>query len=76
MNPVKIKYIHLVWGIVLILAGIGVFFLIPQKMSEIKKISYFASFIPFIYFCFYLLGVLLIGGGLKKINNYYLKIFK
>ncbi|MGD9301744.1 MAG: hypothetical protein PVI13_09215 [Desulfobacterales bacterium] len=60
-------YFQLIWGILLLLAGVGVFFRIPQVMPQIKTIASFASIIGFIYFCFYLLGVLLIVGGARKI---------
>ena len=59
-----------IWGVVLVLAGIGVFFRIPQLMPGIKKIEQFASYIYFIYFCFYLIGVLLIAGGARKVYTY------
>lgn len=61
---------QLIWGVILLLAGIGVFFRIPQVMPEIKKIEHFAAYIPFIYFCFYLLGVLLVVGGARKVYRY------
>ena len=62
--------LQLIWGILLLLAGIGVFFRIPQIMPEIKKIEHFAPYIPFIYFCFYLIGILLVIGGGKKVYRY------
>jgi cobalamin biosynthesis protein CobD/CbiB len=62
--------LQLIWGGVLLLAGIGVFFRIPQLMPEIKKIEHFADYIPFIYFCFYLIGILLVVGGGRKIHHY------
>lgn len=62
-----------VWAIALIMAGIGVFFRIPQVMPEIEKFEYFSSVLWFVRFCFYLLGVLLIGGGVKKIYNNYVE---
>jgi len=65
--------LQFVWGIALFLAGIGVFFRIPQVMPQIKAIAQFADVIGFIYFCFYLLGILLVGGGIKKIINTYKK---
>lgn len=58
---------QLIWGALLLMAGIGVFFRIPQVMPEIKKIEYFSSAVFFIQFCFYVMGILLIGGGIKKI---------
>jgi hypothetical protein len=58
---------QLIWGIALALAGIGVFFRIPQVMPRIEQIPHFSSVTLFIRFCFYLMGVMLIGGGGKKI---------
>ncbi len=58
---------QLIWGIALALAGIGVFFRIPQVMPRIEQIPHFSSVIIFIRFCFYLIGVMLLGGGSKKI---------
>jgi hypothetical protein len=66
MEKNKIHF-QLIWGILLLLAGVGVFFRIPQVMPQIKTIETFASIIGFIYFCFYLLGFLLVLGGAKKI---------
>ncbi len=65
--------LHIVWGIVLVLAGIGVFFRIPQVMPRIEQIEQFSSVIFFIRFCFYFLGVLLIGGVEKNIFDNYPK---
>ncbi len=60
-------YLQIVWGILLSLAGVGVFFRIPQVMPKVKTIESLASAIGFVYFCFYLLGFLLILGGARKI---------
>jgi Na+/H+-dicarboxylate symporter len=64
----------IVWGVILTLAGIGVFFRIPQVMPKIEKIEYFSSFMYYIRFCFYLLGILLIWGGAKRIYENYRKL--
>ena len=71
----KKNTLQLIWGTLLVLAGIGVFFRIPQLMPKIKKIEQFSSymFIYFIYFCFYLVGILLIVGGGRKIYNHFKK---
>ncbi len=66
----KKNKLQLIWGILLLLAGVGVFFRIPQVMPEIKKIEHFALYMIFIYFCFYLIGVLLIVGGARKTYTY------
>ena len=68
--PEEKNKIQLIWGVILLLAGIGVFFRIPQVMPEIKKIEHFAAYIPFIYFSFYLLCILLVVGGARKIYRY------
>jgi len=72
MNKNKI-FIQIVWGIALVMAGIGVFYMIPQKMAQIEKIEQYSSALALIRFCFYLIGVLLTGGGLKKIYDNYKK---
>jgi len=66
--------IQVIYGIALTLAGIGVFYRIPQVMPRIEQIQQFSSVMFFIRFSFYLLGVLLIGGGLKKVYENYQKI--
>jgi uncharacterized membrane protein HdeD (DUF308 family) len=63
----KKNTLQFIWGVLLVLAGIGLFFRIPQLMPEIKKIEQFA---PFIYFCLYLVAVLLIAGGARKVYTY------
>jgi uncharacterized membrane protein HdeD (DUF308 family) len=68
--PDKKNKLQLIWGVLLLLAGVGVFFRIPQLMPEIKKIEHFAAYIPFIYFCFYLIGILLVVGGGRKVYYY------
>jgi len=40
-------------------------------MEEIKQIEHFASYTTFIWFSFYFMGILLVGGGIKKIYQYY-----
>ena len=66
--------IQVIYGIALTLAGIGVFYRIPQVMPKVEQIQQFSSVIGFIRFCFYLMGVLLIGGGIKKIYVNYKKL--
>jgi hypothetical protein len=65
---------QVIWGTALLIAGIGVFFRIPQVMPEIEKIDQFSSAMFFIRLCFYLMGILLIGGGSKKIYQYFSKV--
>ena len=63
-----------VWGFALALMGIGVFFRIPQIMANIEKIEQFYPISIYIRFCFYFMGVLLVGGGSKKIYDNYIKL--
>ncbi len=70
MNQKKI-ITQMIWGIALVLAGIGVIFRIPRILPQILKIEQFASIKGFIYFCFYFMAVMLIGGGVKKIYHNY-----
>jgi hypothetical protein len=58
---------QVVWGIMLVLAGVGVIYRIPQVMPKIFQIEQFSTASGFIYFCFYLMAVILIVGGGKKI---------
>ena len=60
---------QLIWGGVLILAGIAVFFRIPQVMPELGEIGSFSLTLPFIRISLYLLGLLLVAGGIKKIRD-------
>ncbi len=69
MNENK-NNVQLIWGILLLSAGVGVFFEIPHKMQMIEQIEHFSSGLFFIRFCFYLIGVLLVAGGGKKIFSF------
>jgi hypothetical protein len=55
------------WGIALVLAGVGVLYRIPQVMPRIMQIEQFSAAAGFLYFCFYLMAVILIVGGGRKI---------
>lgn len=56
------------WGMMLVIAGIGVFYRIPVVIEKVKTIEQFSGGgIYFAYFSFYFIGTVLIGGGLKKI---------
>jgi hypothetical protein len=71
MSHKKSDQVQLVWGIVLILAGLGVFYRIPQVMPKIVEISIFAEASGIVRFCFYFMGVFLIGGGCKKVIHFF-----
>jgi len=70
MNAQK-SNVQLFWGVALVLAGLGVFYRIPQVMPQIEKIEHFSAIMGFIRFSFYLMGVMLIGGGSCKIYRHF-----
>ncbi len=75
INRRRTASVQVVWGLLLIAAGVGVFFRIPRVMPDIAGIDLFSSSIPYVRFCFYLIGVLLIGGGAKKLHGHYRHLF-
>jgi len=62
--------IQIIWGAALLMAGLGVFYRVPQVMPKIILIETFAHAGGIIRFCFYMLGLLLIYGGGKKIYDH------
>ena len=71
MADKQVNQVQVVWGVALVLAGLGVFYRIPQVMPDIEQIPRFAAASGFIRFCFYFIGVFLIGGGSKKLFAQY-----
>ncbi len=62
---------QMIWGVMLVMAGVGVFYRIPQVMPRIQQMDAFVNVISLIRFCFYFLGILLVyGGGRKLYENY------
>ena len=45
-------------------------------MPRIIQIEQFAQMKGFIYFCFYLIGIVLVYGGAKKLYRYYQYVSK
>ena len=71
MAKKEVNQVQVVWAVLLILAGLGVFYRIPQVMPAIERIPIFANASMSIRFCFYFIGVFLIGGGCKKLYQQY-----
>lgn len=69
----QVNSAQVVWAVALILAGLGVFYRIPQVMPHIEQIPRFANATGVIRFCFYFIGIFLIGGGCKKLIQQYRK---
>jgi hypothetical protein len=63
--------VQLIWGIALVLMGVGVFFRVPVVIEQISETLDLNSGFYFFRFSFYLIAVILIGGGVKKIQNYW-----
>lgn len=60
---------QLVWAVALILMGLALFFYIPQD-PRFAEISQSSAKTGYIKLCFYLIAVLLVGGGVRKIVLY------
>lgn len=71
MSDKPVSTVQVIWGVALILAGVGVFYRIPQVMPHIEQIPRFAAASGIIRFCFYFMGIFLIGGGCKKLIRQY-----
>jgi len=69
----KKNKVQLLWGMALMLMGLGVFYRIPQVMSRISSYEESSIQIMFIRFCFYLVGVMLLGGGVRKLYYFFKK---
>jgi hypothetical protein len=66
----KQSSIQLVWGLLLVLAGIGVVVRASLLESQIKTVAGHPATEVFIRICFYVMAILLIGGGIRKIRGY------
>ncbi len=65
--------IQRIWGIVLLFTGGGMFFTIPDKVRAIQEAGkYSHSTIIFLQICFYIISLILVLGGGKKIYTYFL----
>lgn len=64
---------QMAYGIALTLMGLAVFFRVDVALGRLSGIAAFQSNVTlaFAKFCFYLMGVILVGGGIKKIIAQY-----
>ena len=58
---------QLIWGAALILMGIAVFFRLPQVVPKLAAMGQSEVTIGFIRICFYIIGFILVGGGIRKV---------
>lgn len=63
--------VQLVWGIALFLMGTAVIFRIPVVIDRLSAGGGASSGMHFLRFCFYLIAIILLGGGIRKINRYW-----
>lgn len=71
----KKSTVQKIWGMALLLAGVSMFFAIPEKVNEIQAAAgYSQGQIIFLQICFYIMSlVLTIGGGRKLYKNFWSK---
>lgn len=63
-----------IWGFALLIVGVSMFFAIPQRISDIKEAGgYSQGTIVFLTISFYIISVLLVVGGSKKLYEYVIK---
>ena len=62
---------HVVWGVLLLLMGALLFIRVPQVMERITQIEYHSFVKWFIRIIIYIIALLLIGGGARKIYDHY-----
>ena len=62
---------QVVWGVLLLLMGVLLFLQVPQVMARIAQIEHFVSIKWIIRIMVYLIALLLIGGGGRKIHENY-----
>lgn len=66
------NHLQLVLAGVLMSVGIAVFLEIPRKMSQLEQLNQSSAKIWAFKICFYLVGILLVGGGIRKAVLYFL----
>jgi uncharacterized membrane protein HdeD (DUF308 family) len=57
---------QLIWGAVLVLMGVAVFFRLPQVVPKLAEMGQSEFTIGFFRICLYIIGFILIGGGIRK----------
>ena len=65
--------IQFVWGVLLILAGAGVVVRASLLDAELRTLAGHPATAVFIRICIYIMTILLIGGGVRKLRGYFKK---
>lgn len=63
--------IQLIWGFALAAMGFAFFFRVSEVMNRIGNFSNFSSNSMFIRVALYLVAIILIAGGAKKIHSFF-----
>lgn len=73
MEPTKRNNtnIHLIWGAALVLMGVAVFFKVPQVVPKLEAMGQSDFTIGFFRICIYIMGFILVGGGVRKLILYF-----
>lgn len=59
--------VQLIWGFALVFMGVAFFFRIPYALERISVSEHTAIFYVFIRVCMFLVSIILVGGGVKKL---------
>lgn len=62
---------QIVWGGLIFGMGTALLFRVQSIIPEIEQVDAFSSDITFKRICLYLIGIILMGGGIKKIKTHY-----
>lgn len=62
--------VQLIWGVALTLMGLAFFSRISGIMEQVKEIEYLVSAQLFIRIAFYLMAIILLSGGIRKIYRF------
>jgi len=62
---------QLLWGVALLVMGVAVFFRTHQVIPKLQEMNHASATLVFIRICFYLIGIILVGGGIKKILRHF-----
>ena len=62
---------QLLWGVALVFMGVAVFFKVPQVVPRLETMGQSDFTIGFFRICIYIMGFILIGGGVRKLIQHF-----
>lgn len=63
--------LQLIWGAALVIMGLAFFFRVSGVMEQIAGIEHYAPVQLFMRIALYLIALILLGGGIKKIYRFF-----